>query len=128
MLSGVSPLMKVVTSRGPHLLKPRLCHGRYKVTAAAGITSYDVAESSTTANHPANCAQGWIAKMLPFSSDAILRDFFVLHFARVNLSVHSRLIVLQSSACKAYYIAEIVRLKMIKDFRLSDIFTEISGM
>lgn len=24
MLSGVSPLMKVVTSRGPHLLKPRL--------------------------------------------------------------------------------------------------------
>jgi len=52
MLSGVSPLMKVVTSRGPHLLKPRLCHGRYKVTAAASITSCDVEPRATIASHP----------------------------------------------------------------------------
>lgn len=86
MLSGVSPLMKVVTSRGPHLLKPRLCHGRYKVTAAASITGYDVEPRAATASHPATRATGMDRQRCCLS--LLIRfyaTFFILHFAQANL-------------------------------------------
>lgn len=91
MLSGVSPLMKVVTSRGPHLLKPRLPR---RIQGYRCQHQQQRLAGSSDAEPP--CCKPVLRPGLhrtPLLPDAILRSFFVLRLARVNLPVYSRSIL-----------------------------------